>query len=545
MAIPDAGDRPGPDWRFAWGLTAVFALLGGVLQGRHELFRDEVQAWLIARDLGVIDLLRYLRYEGHPSLWYLCLKALATFADSLQAMQMLHLALIAAAVWTGAAFAPCSRLCKVLVACGYFFAFEYSIIARNYALGVLLGFAYCALICRRPARPLAMGVVLALMANTSAHALVVAVAAMAALVVEQLLRQYPPGPSPRAAGAGGPSPGWASCPRLPALSWRGLGLALAIMVAGVAFAFWTLRPPADGGYAAEWHTELDPHRAALVFSQLTNAFLPMPDWQLHFWNSHILYQLPHDGVVRGALAAAILLAAALALAATPAALALFLCSVAGLDLLFYAKYIGYVRHHGFLFVAFLMAMWMRSCCTRVDSRRGRLARVIAAGSRCGRWAFVGVLVVQVGAAIVALALDAHLPWSPAGEVTTFLRTHRENRLVVGLSDWQASVVAGPLGREPIYFPRGRRFGTYVRLDRTQTLFVDDTDAVFDGMAVARARGQDCLFVVSYPLNEIVLAWGGLRMLAMYPEGVVPGEVFYLYEAEDAGGPPRRTAVQGR
>jgi hypothetical protein len=522
-AMPPAVDRPGPDWRFAWVLTAAFALLGVAMQGRHEMFRDEIQAWLIARDLGVGDLLRYLRYEGHPTLWYLCLKVLVPFTDSPRAMQSLHLLIISAAVWVGAAFAPCSRPLKVLAAFGYFFAFEYSVIARNYALGVLLGFAFCALYGRRAVRPLWMAVVLALMANTSAHALVVAVTAMAALVWEQI--QRPLGTSTPAR--------------------RGRILAVAIMAAGVAFAFWTLRPPPDGGYAAEWHTELDPHRAALVVSQLANAFLPMPDWQHHFWNSNILYQLPHDGVVRVGLAAGILLAAVLALAATPAALVLFLFSVAGLDLLFYTKYIGYLRHHGFLYVAFLMALWIRPSCTRVAWSWGRHAGAVARVARCGRWLFSGVLLLQVGAAIVALALDAVLPWSPAGQVTDYLRTHRQSRLVVGLSDWQASVVAGPLGREPIYFPRGRRFGTYVRLDRTQLLFVEDTDAVFNGMAVAHARGQDGLFVVSYPLQDIALAWGGLRLLAMYPEGVVPGEVFYLYETRQAGTPPRRTAVQGR
>ena len=41
----------------------------------HELWKDEWQAWLVARDLSLSNMLAFLNYEGHPSLWYLYLKA--------------------------------------------------------------------------------------------------------------------------------------------------------------------------------------------------------------------------------------------------------------------------------------------------------------------------------------------------------------------------------------------------------------------------------------------------------------------------------------
>jgi hypothetical protein len=40
----------------------------------HELWKDEWQAWLMARDMGWGELLGSLYYEGHPALWYLYLK---------------------------------------------------------------------------------------------------------------------------------------------------------------------------------------------------------------------------------------------------------------------------------------------------------------------------------------------------------------------------------------------------------------------------------------------------------------------------------------
>src|SRR4051812_4217393 len=44
----------------AWGLA------------RHEIWRDEAQAWLLARSsASPLALLRAMRYEGHPALWHL------------------------------------------------------------------------------------------------------------------------------------------------------------------------------------------------------------------------------------------------------------------------------------------------------------------------------------------------------------------------------------------------------------------------------------------------------------------------------------------
>ena len=61
------------DNRFALTLSTVFLIIGAVIAWHHEMWRDEMQAWLIARDApSVIELFKILkRYEGHPSVWHL------------------------------------------------------------------------------------------------------------------------------------------------------------------------------------------------------------------------------------------------------------------------------------------------------------------------------------------------------------------------------------------------------------------------------------------------------------------------------------------
>jgi len=51
------------------GTVMVYAFLVALGISRHEIWRDEAQAWLIVRDVGSLgELFHVLRYEGHPAL---------------------------------------------------------------------------------------------------------------------------------------------------------------------------------------------------------------------------------------------------------------------------------------------------------------------------------------------------------------------------------------------------------------------------------------------------------------------------------------------
>lgn len=43
----------------------------------HEKWRDEAQAWLIARDLDFWGIIKQMTYEGHPPLWHFILAPFA------------------------------------------------------------------------------------------------------------------------------------------------------------------------------------------------------------------------------------------------------------------------------------------------------------------------------------------------------------------------------------------------------------------------------------------------------------------------------------
>ncbi|RKU37994.1 hypothetical protein C6495_00990, partial [Candidatus Poribacteria bacterium] len=186
------------DTRYAIGLTIGFLILGGFTAFNHEMWRDEIQAWLLARDsASFFELFAHLKYEGHPGLWHLCLMPLSRITASPVIMQVFHLLIAGVTVYLFVRYAPFNWLQKFLFCFGYFVLYEYAVIARNYALGLLLLILFCVLFRERYKRPLWIGGILFLLAHTSVHALIVTIAISFALFCEYFLMKIARfGPAP-------------------------------------------------------------------------------------------------------------------------------------------------------------------------------------------------------------------------------------------------------------------------------------------------------------------------------------------------------------
>ena len=118
----------------------IFLLLVGVKFGFHEQWKDEWQAWFLARDLSVTDLLSFLYYEGHPALWYLWLKPFSILLPTGD----LGLKLAHVIIFTGFIYAwfrsDLPAWVKIAGLLTYPFFFEYGVVSRSYVLILLLAF---------------------------------------------------------------------------------------------------------------------------------------------------------------------------------------------------------------------------------------------------------------------------------------------------------------------------------------------------------------------------------------------------------------------
>lgn len=155
----------------AYCLLVSFAVL------YHEPWADEAEAWLMARDLPLHRLLfSEMRYEGSPGLWH----------GLLWAMTRLHLPFgslnffAAAIAMIGAAYlifrAPFPAPIRYAIAASYWILYQYAVIARPYVLIPLLVFITADLFSRAQKKTYLFSAALIVLAFTSAHGCVMAIA---------------------------------------------------------------------------------------------------------------------------------------------------------------------------------------------------------------------------------------------------------------------------------------------------------------------------------------------------------------------------------
>ena len=285
--------------RFAVIALIVWIAMTSAAGASHEMWRDEADAWLFARDGNFAQLTDWTRHAGTPALWYLILAPVARSGLPVESQQVLHLVVAAAAVAILFFRAPFSRSTKLLGAFGYFLGYEYSTIVRTYALSILLLFALAAL---HRKRPLLYACLLALLFNTNAQGFCIG----AALVVVFVLHLRKP-------------------------------LPISIVALGALAAWWQVRAPADPMQAGSVRA-FNP--SAFPWT-ITNAFLPRVGTILGFL-----------------LGMAVLLALTLVLRRSREALLVLWLSIAAMGVIYSWIWIGGLRHAGFVLIAVLVAVWI-------------------------------------------------------------------------------------------------------------------------------------------------------------------------------------------
>ena len=126
-------------------LFAGYLLFNGILLAGHELWRDEANVWLFARDASPIQLLREIKYQGHPCLWYFIVMPFAKLGFPFFTISVLSFLVMALAAGIFTYRSPFHSVTKAICLFSPMFSYYYSVVARNYCLIALLLIllAYC------------------------------------------------------------------------------------------------------------------------------------------------------------------------------------------------------------------------------------------------------------------------------------------------------------------------------------------------------------------------------------------------------------------
>jgi len=168
----------------------LYAVPLGMAVSRHEPWFDEAQAWLLARDLSLVDLVsRYLRYEGSPGLWHYILMMPAKLGFPYILLNIISAALAVTASYLFIRYSPFPVIIKILYPFSFFAFYQYAVIARSYALLPVLLFSIAIIYRNRTQKPLLYALLLVLLANVSLHGLIIAAGLIVAYTFD-LIKSY-------------------------------------------------------------------------------------------------------------------------------------------------------------------------------------------------------------------------------------------------------------------------------------------------------------------------------------------------------------------
>ena len=161
-------------------LILLWLVISLITMFNHELWRDETQVWCIVRDLGLIDIFKMARVEGHPILWYLLVLPFAKLGLPVLSMQVVSLLLVFTSVVYFILKSPFTTCFKVLFLFSAGMMYDMGIISRNYCIIPLAIFLLAGFYSERFKHPYIYSLLLILLSQT--HALMLGLSGILALI---------------------------------------------------------------------------------------------------------------------------------------------------------------------------------------------------------------------------------------------------------------------------------------------------------------------------------------------------------------------------
>lgn len=386
---------------------------------RHEMWRDEHQAWnLVLESKSITDIFTHIRYEGHPSLWFLLLWPFSWITHSVYVIQFVNLALCLLVAYLVVFKSPFALWEKILILFSYFILYEYAIVSRNYMIGVVLLFAIASLFNHFRKNLLPISLLLFLLFQTNAFMALIAAALLGTILVKLYQERL-------------------------VFSPKGI---ITILLGGLgAICFYlTTKPPADNSYAAGWNFSIDTNYLVAVIGTSFKGLFPIPSFPVYYWNNNF-----STNASLNAAMALICFTIFFWVFRKDKTTSLFLLFAFGLLLFFmYVKFIGHPRHHGHFAIILLFAYWISKASQKVSSIQQKIV-------------FAIIFSLQSLAGVLYSYTDWKHPFSMGKKVAQYIQANfPEDVQLAGAYNDLSTSVCGYLGRKALLLNDGR-YSNYV------------------------------------------------------------------------------------
>ena len=502
---------------FPFIITAIFLALSIILAYHHELWRDEIVSWhLGSESVSFSGFIENMRMNvGHPYSWFAILYFISHFiTDNPESMKVVHLAISTASVFLLLKYAPFNKIVRVAIVFGYFFFYEYSIISRNYALGILFIVIFCILYKNKYKNIIPICIVLFLMGQANVYSFIISMALFLMLAVELIIdRKYV----------------------AKNINKAFIAVGALIIIGEIAFIYWQLgaqivENQISGTTFSVFSGSLEENfiETIRISRGVIDTYIPIPQFQLNFWDRDRLITdfLSGYRFLYTFLLSVILIIIPVFILKRRSVF-LYITGTICILIFPFLVYRGQIRHFGHLLILFIACLWI----SNINTSDRYLINTKGSFNNIFKNTFLAVILISsLIASPVAYWFDYRYPFSNGRYVAEYIEENfdKDNMVIVGYQDYAAETISGYLDKD-FYYPNYKEFRKLVLGD--VKLAAECTESIFRE-ADAFTRKNDTVLVIKhkepFAESEIPEKYNFEMLDTEFTNSIVHTENYYLY-----------------
>lgn len=430
--IPDyyIEDHKKPKNNITWILTFLFFILSLIGILNHELWLDEAHHWLLGRDsTNFSNLLYNTKYEGHPLIWNILIFYISRITSNPFWMQFLHILISSTAILIFLKKAPFSFIIKLLFIFSYYIFFEYNLISRNYALGLLFIILAISVYKNRKEKLTLLCLYLAIAINTHLIFAVIAFGIYCTLFFENITTNKT---------------------RIKLLFSKGsVIVALAIIICAI-----QVIPPQDTYFFEESKYLSFYERMIIGFTSFFKGLFPVPDFRtIHFWNTNVVVNM--SKIVAAILSLLTYMLPYILFRKNKISLFFSYITLLGANIYFYITQLSSTRQFGMTFVILIVALWIHSEWYKNNKY---------VQSTLSKYLIYSILFVQFLTGIYAYGMDIKYPFASSKKIVEIL-VEKDLTEVPVVTTFCEGTIFSPYLKEKVYFLCGDDYESFCDWNR--------------------------------------------------------------------------------
>ena len=488
-----------------FGIFSLYIILLILGLNFHEMWRDEYEEYLQARDSDGIFGLKNAMSQGHAMLWQSCLWLITRFSHNPIWMKIFHGIIASAFAFVLLFKSPFKIWQAAMLLSGYFLLFEYAVISRCYAFGVLFFFVFAYFYSKQKKITVQSSITIFFLANTSVYAMMLSVIICLWVFISEKLFLF-------------------NKTEYKKYLW------LILSSIGILIAYLQIRPGEDNSFPV--HRVIlpfDNYRFQVAITQFFSAFVPICKFQSKFfWNTN--FMMDKMGIVSWYFPLAVFIFVTIPFIKKFKILLLWLMGV--VLILFFQYHTGFrfARYYGHFFIFWIVCYWLM---LKFYNENLKLNNII----------FSIILASQSIGGIMMYNADRVQKFSTGHDAALWLKKHGYSKhFMIASVDFAMSPIAAELNRK-IYYMQHKTLCSYTKWDKKRLNSTYKSD-IIEAIEEEKSN-KPVIFIASHPIeyfdyfnkpyfktklyDNFIFEKYKVKKLVYFPPGIEYYERYWIFE----------------